>query len=263
MFEIVKYLIEEAGASLEVFRQTMALLRRTPLDVICEQGHTKLLKYMLPLLEKTATEDSETIKLHQSEDQTLLFPSTYTAVQRAAEKGHTSILMYICEYYRARKAPIECDIHYVDDISGENCALLASRSGKAELIRYLHEECRANFSVVNKRGESALQLAAVGSKKNPKGSFLDCFRYLCEVVKVDVNHEHEETLLLLEDPKLISYVEKRLKLSGLSVTKSSLEQKYAPAMPVQSQPSQGQFQESDLSSIAHVARSQDLSELGF
>jgi hypothetical protein len=254
-------LIEEAAASLEAFKQTMALLRRTPLDLICEQGHVLLLKYMLPLLEKTDhPEDSIFFKQTQSQDLTLLQPSSYTAVQRSAEKGHLAILQFLKEYYKARRAPPECDLHYVEEASGENCALLACKTGKLDVIRFLHEECKADFSLINKRRESAIQLAAVGSRKSPKSSFKECFKYLCEVVNVDVSHEHEETLLLLEDPRLIEYVERRLKLSGLRTTKAAVEMK---SLQTQHLVSQGHFQESDLSSIVQVPRSQDVSELDF
>lgn len=250
---------------MKIFQQTIALLRQTPLDLICENGHTQLLKYMLPLLEKEMPEDPETLIRRFSQDLTLMVPSTYTAVQKAAEKGHTEVVMFMEEYFRGRKPRVDCDIHYVDDASGENCALLACKSGKKDLIRFLHEQCKADFSLVNRRRESSLQLTAVGSRKSCKGSdFQACFKYLCEVVKVDISHEPEEILLLLEDRKLIDYVETRLKLNGLNATKALIEQKNTPYQRPPVVSSQAQFRDSDLSSIIHVPLSdEDMSAFGF
>lgn len=47
-------------------------------------------------------------------------------------------------------------MHYIDDYTGENCAMIAARNGNIDMIRYLYEDCKANFHILNKRKENAV-----------------------------------------------------------------------------------------------------------
>jgi hypothetical protein len=67
----------------------------------------------------------------------------------------------------------------------------------------------------------------VWSKKKKQKKFKDCFKYLIEVVGVDYTYEFEETLLVLEDKSIIVYLEEKLKLDGISVSKSRVDDKYS------------------------------------
>ena len=123
--------------------------------------------------------------------------------------------------------PNEFDVHYQDEYSGNNSALVACKTGSLELIKFLHEQCKVDFHIFNKRKESAIQILAVWSKKKKQKKFKECFKYLIETVGVNYTYEFEETLLILDDKSIIMYLEEKLKLDGISVSKSRVDDKYS------------------------------------
>lgn len=280
--EIVTYLIEEAGASLSRVCDSLIVIRKTPLDVLCENGHLHLLTYLLPKLDslkarvhsepdEKADESLFAVTRHTQShtyEQIRLLASTYTAAHRATERGHFAIVKYLYNYYKGNSPPQQCDVHYIDETSGENCALLAAKSGNLQLLNFLHYEAEADFFILSKRRESALQLAVVGSKKTPKISYLAAIKFLCEVVGIDVSYEYEETLLLAEDQAIVAYLERELVKRGVNTNKAVLERKYMTKynVPSESLPPQKpgksilnelrEEMQSDLSSIQCVSRSE-------
>jgi hypothetical protein len=236
--EIARYLIEEAGASLGSVCEVLKTFNKSPLDILCENGHLPLLKYLLPMLdsiqassadEPSAVDESlfavakETKRV--SLTQARLLSCTYTAVQRAADKGHYAVVKYLHSYY-ADSPPLQCDLHHIDETTGENCALLAARSGNFQLLYFLHYEAKADFFVLNKRRESAVQLAIVGSKRWPKVTYLHVIKFLYEVVGIDVAFEYEEALLVAEDPGIVAYIESQLRSRGINVAKAEVDRLY-------------------------------------
>jgi sulfur relay (sulfurtransferase) DsrC/TusE family protein len=235
--DIVRYLIEEAESSLGKVAEELLKVGKTPLDIICESGHVHMLKYLLPKLVtiKSVTSratDSKAkrslLSLEKQPDENVSSLLHYTAVQEASQRGHFSVVKYLYTYYQdlGTPPPQECDLHYIEENSGENCALLAAKSGCLQLLQFLHTEAHADFSLLNKRQESALQLAVVGSKRLPRVRFLPVIKFLCEDVGLNVMYEYEETLLLAEDTSIVGYLERQLASRGISVTKGSLEMKY-------------------------------------
>jgi ankyrin repeat protein len=240
--EFIKYLVEEARSSLAKVCEALATVKKTPLDVICENGQLVVLKYLLPKLDGIKPTSASEPDEHEDEsifaapkqiqarthDQLRLLNNTYTAVQRAAEKGHTEVIKYLFTYYKAAgNPPLQCDINHIDEASGENCALLAAKSGSMELLVFLFYEAKADFFILNKRRESALQLAVLGSKRAPKVSYLPVVKFLCEKVGIDITYEYEETLLLVEDRTIVAYLQQKLDSRGISVSKSQIEAKFS------------------------------------
>jgi hypothetical protein len=240
--EFIKYLVEEARSSLAKVCEALATVKKTPLDVICENGQLMVLKYLLPKLDGIKPTSESEPDENQDEsifaaskqiqvrtpDQLRLLSNTYTAVQRAAEKGHSDIIKYLYTYYKATEnPPLQCDITHIDEASGENCALLAAKSGNLALLEFLFYEAKADFFILNKRRESALQLAVLGSKKAPKVSYLPAVKFLCEEVGIDITYEYEETLLLVEDIKIVVYLQQELDSRGINVTKSQIEARFS------------------------------------
>mmetsp|Transcript_1665 Transcript_1665/g.3576 ORF Transcript_1665/g.3576 Transcript_1665/m.3576 type:complete len:374 (-) Transcript_1665:89-1210(-) len=282
--EIVRYLMEEARASLTKVCEALMIVRKTPLDVVCENGHLQLLTYLLPKLDNikptSASEPDEKADeslfavTRQTQSQTYeqlrLLTSTYTAVQRACEKGHFSVVKYIYQYYNGKCVPpVQCDLNHIDETTGENCALLAAKSGNLQLLNFLYYEVEADFFILSKRRESAIQLAVVGSKKTPKNTYLPAIKFLCEDVGLDVAYEYEETLLLAEDQQIVAYLERELTKRGINTNKILLERKYTtkynsptenviPILPQEKSLLKELREElnSDLSSIQMVSTSQ-------
>lgn len=212
---------------------SLAMTRRKPIDVICEAGDLAMLKYYLPLhLEHTAEINRET-----TEEESSLFTSKRsklkgikfmtpgrTAIQRACELQQIEIVKYLYTYFANKTPPPEFDVHFWDENTGENCALVAVRIGSIELITYLHEECGASFSTLNRLRENAIQVLTIAAKRRPQPKFLHCMKYLVEKVGVDISHNYEEVLLSCNDEEMVLYIESRLNNQGIVVTKSELEE---------------------------------------
>jgi hypothetical protein len=152
--------------------------------------------------------------------------ATYTPVQIACIHGHLSILHYLNDYFSTKMPPPSLDLHFKDELTGENCALLSVRTGNFVMMKHLYESAKADFHIKNNYKEGALQVLAASTKLIYSLQFVECVMYLVEVIRVDLSYMHEETLLLLESNIIIKYLEEKLKGIGILVTKSELEAMY-------------------------------------
>ena len=262
--DIVRFLLESQPTRLEQLYSTFGKIGKTPMDFVCEYGFLDLLQYFLPL---HLAHDHLSTRPEQSAEHSLFDSvsvkaaysySTQKAVHRACEKGRLVVIVYLHEFFEGARPPTELDVHVVDEGSGENCALISARTVNLEMMQYLHEVCRADFRKCNLRGESALQLAVSASKRITDARVTDCIVYLVETVKVSVQYEYEETLLLCERADVEQYLEARLLRAGIARTKQQVEAKFRlararPDLEHQSQTEQllsGLPPDSNVSSIA-------------
>ncbi|CAG9326995.1 unnamed protein product [Blepharisma stoltei] len=201
------------------------------MEIICKHGTIDLLEYYLPIYlknyqAKPAQKAIESLTVDFEKPQLIEFNdgSTYTPLHIACEKGHISIVSYIYNYFKDLKNyPVELDIEYQDEKTGENCALIACRIGHYAMIKFLHETCDANFKALNKKNEGAIQICAAASKKMPLKAYYECITYLVEQVGLDISYKYEETLLLTDSRPISKYIENQLKKVGINVTKEELE----------------------------------------
>lgn len=237
--EIAQYLIEKANCSLTKLYQTFKLVGKTPIDVLCEHGHIDLLHYFLPKHLKRPYEESPLLSYEDSYEQLSIFSdksrkapnrlhhpggTTYTAIQRACQHGQVEIVRYIISFTLEEGTSRELDVHAEDEKTGENCALISCRLGDLQLVRFLHDECRANFKLLNKRGENAIQLAVVGAKKHKLGKHYEVIKFLIERVKVDFLYHCEETLLMCEEKQISQYLQEKMRSVGVVIDKDKLEE---------------------------------------
>lgn len=240
--EAFAVILEQGKAKLSEMSKLYANISKRPIDIICELGHRQLLEYYMPYylgkndeIEESFTDSislsfspSKNTKSHINEKSKTLMPmSAISPLHRAIEKGRLNIVQFIWEYFKNRSPPHELSIHYQDELTGDNCALVSCKTGNLELIRYLHEVCKADFQIFNKRKENAVQILAVWSKKIKQKRFKECFRYVIDTIGVDYTYEFEETLLVLEDRSIVAYLEEKLKKDGISISKSRIDDKYS------------------------------------
>ena len=237
-----KFLIEEGRASIRKLYDTYEQIGRTPMDILCEFGFLDLVQYFLPLhMREKDREDKESMdgsgeelsifseKINKKattmkSEATLRIMSPYQpSIHRACEHDHIEIVKLLHDQFHGVPPPEEFNINAVDDKAGENCALIAARCGHFPMVRYLYEECSADFFRLNRRRENAVQVAVTGSKKKTELSFLNVVKYLVEIVGVDVAYEYEETLLICEDKAIIYYLESQLHKRDILVTKSKVD----------------------------------------
>jgi hypothetical protein len=227
-----RYLMEEAGASLIVTQKQLNYLRKRPLDVLLDACNVQFLDYYLPIhlrqsqasiYSNSQIEELSFLSLAKSKGKPKLLATLPSSIHRVVEKGNLDALKYLLDYFKNSLAPSELDVHCVDDASGENCALLAVRSGNLDMLEFLHEDCKADFLILNKRRESAIQIAAAASKKNPRIPLQEVISFLVEEVGVDLAYNCEETLMLCENAAIVTYLETKLSSLGVNVKKAQIE----------------------------------------
>lgn len=221
------YLIEKMNASTSLMEELLELQGFNGLDIVIEKGCVELLVYYFPLYQFNFPQrfySSEDLETSDSMSNSLTIHKP--PVHIAAERGYLPTLQYLHRNFQGRHTPDKYNIHYIDDYSGENSALIACKKCYLPLVKFLYEECKADFNIKTKRLESALHLAAFGSKNNKIEGF-EVIEYLVEVVKIDIGFQYEEILLILNDFRIVEYVERKLKENGIFCTKEEVEKKYS------------------------------------
>ena len=95
-------------------------------------------------------------------------------------------------------------------------------------MKYLYEVTDADFSVKNRREESAIQLAIIYNKNKTHVKLKSIIKYLVEVVDVDIAYNYEETLLVWDQKDVIEYIETMLSKYGVEqANKNIIEFKHA------------------------------------
>ena len=217
-----KYLHSQGACPLEMERQ-LSIYGLSGLGLLCKAGNLEVLQVYLPIwLGLDFYEVKDFTIDFEAEPFTPKSP-TYTAVQLAVAEGHIHIIDFFQKYFKNTKPPLECDVHYVNETTGDNCALIACMKGNYTAVRYLHEKCEADFHLKNCRNESAIQVAAAASKHSDRGSYFEIIKYLVDTVKVDLLYQYEETLLLTDRMEILNLIERRLEGSGIEITKLEVE----------------------------------------
>ena len=230
--QVFSYLINILRCSLPVMEEIFYNAKYDPMMILCEKGLIEVLKVYLPLYlqslqSKKLTLKDRSITISFSNNPiSIESQSTFTPIQVACVRNHVNIIHYVNEYFMNIAPPSDLDVHYKDEMTGENCALLAVRTGNFVMMKLLYESAKADFHVKNNYKEGALQILAASAKLNYSLQYIECVMYLVEVIKIDITYMHEETLLLLESNILIKYLEEKLKGLGIMVRKSELESIY-------------------------------------
>ncbi|OMJ66076.1 hypothetical protein SteCoe_37209 [Stentor coeruleus] len=220
-------LIENMNASIACMEGMMERQGLNGLDLIIEKGYTDLLKYYLPIYKSTFSQRFSSI---EDSETSCSYPhtrnSSKTPLLLATERGFLETIQVLNTYFKNIYTPEKYNIHHVDEYSGENSALIACKKCHLPIVKYLKNECNADFNLKSKRLESALHLAAFGSNSNKIEGF-EVVKYLIEEVGIDFVYQYEETLLILNDLQILEYFEKKLKDRGICCSKEEVEKKYS------------------------------------
>lgn len=235
-----QYLHKRLGASLEEMKKLLADQGKKPIDVICVHGSLEMLQYYLPFYmdcdrneaRTVLGEDCVSVDFQRSTLVQAKNLNTYSPVHIACENGHVQIVSHLFITFKNSDAiPWMFDVNYQDEVSGENCALIACRKGDYKMVKLLNEVCKANFNVFNQRHENAIQITAASSKRRPAHDFYHLFVYLIEVVKLDFTYNYEEVILLLEDKNILRFYQNKLQKAGINIEKNKIEKKYEIVRP--------------------------------
>lgn len=234
--DMFKFIHKSLNADLTSMESLLDLQGKSGLSIICESNFLELFDYYAPLyfiMQKSQKKGrkrlKETIEFSEKYDKIIEIienpkDCTYTPIQRACFNGHIGMVGAAAELGKKMEVvPMELDVNYIDDQTGDNCALIACKTGNYNMIKFLHSTHSCDFSILNKSQENALQILAASARVRHLSEFLPCFTYLIDKVNVDFTYNYQETLLLLEYEKVIDYFLNKLASIGIKASKAELE----------------------------------------
>ena len=148
---------------------------------------------------------------------------TYTPIQLATYFGNINCIKVIMNFFGNSIIPWWLNVNHHDITTGENCAMLACKTGSFPMIKFLYTSCGADFNTFNILKENTLQIFLCACKQNQTTETLKIIKYLIDVIKIDYIESIEETLLVCESQQAISYLEGKCREKGLDIKKSQLE----------------------------------------
>ena len=209
--ECFNFLYKNMGAHLDKMEELFNQQGYRGIDIICIQGTLPMLKVYLPICLSLKTDEGksstskiqETINFGSCHSINLTEDFSNTPIQYACIYGNLQIIKYIYEYFYNDAPPTLFDINYQDEITGENCPLIACRLGLYKIMRFLYEECNGNFHVKNVNNENAILILAIGSKTSDSYDYYLCMKYLLETIKVDPTYMYEDVVLVIANYELL------------------------------------------------------------
>ena len=227
------HFLHSLGASVLAMEEILDSQGYRGVDLICIQGSLPMLKLYLPIHLSTAFPRTSSLQRRETlcldSDPSMVFSETkaYTPIQYACIHQNLKIIKYLQQYFSGLGANIPAlfDINYQDEVTGENCPLIACRLGVYKLVKFLFEHCNGNFHVRNKCDENALLVLAASSRKTQNLDFFVCLEYLLKVVKVDPRHKYEEVVLLINNYQLLELYCAALEGYGIVPDKEQLERR--------------------------------------
>ena len=231
-----KYIKKTLGVDIEKTEKVLANQGTSLIEILCLRGNTELLEFYLPNyhpVSKDVTNNDQTVSIFLTGNSSRAesidekrSKITLTPIQKACEQGNINIIACVYKYYKAQSSvPNELNLNYLDDINGENCALIACRNGNYSIIRFLNQTCHCNFRIINKLGETAIQILAASNNKKPLKEFHECLVYLVNQAGVDILYNYEETIILIHCERSIVFLEKKLSEKGVQIDKEEIDAK--------------------------------------
>ena len=209
-YNTFRRLQEQKGASCRSMETLFEKQGLVSLEIIIDKGYTNIFKYYLPtflLCFKNRLDYTESFKK--------------PLVHKAIERGSLEIVKYTYEYFYFVNPPPAFDLHYIDPDTGENSALVACRTGNLSIIKYLHEVCGVNFSLINAEGLNSLHIT-ISTKKRGLGS-CEVIKYLIYHCQADVTYDYEKLLLKTNDSDSVKIIEYELSRNGIDVCKENMQ----------------------------------------
>lgn len=221
---VFKILSEEYFVSTCKMELTFSVYGLSAVAVLCIKGFSDFLRYYLkiciadPLRYAIKTDFKIFSALAERN-----INHEYTPVQFACICENINCIQEILSFIHGKIAPWWLDINFQDPITGENCAFLACKFGNFSMIKYLYTKCNADFSILNNRNENVLQVFLISCNYYMIPQVLSIVKYLMEVIKIDVTHAYEETLLLCGTKEVTILIEAKLNSLQIFAKKSDLE----------------------------------------
>ncbi|OMJ91097.1 hypothetical protein SteCoe_6460 [Stentor coeruleus] len=221
-FELFRLLIEN-NCSPALMEEILSRENISVIHTICIEGYVEILKIYFPYylqINRLQSENSYSLVFSQMGN----IPIKGLPIHAAAHAGQVSVIAYFYEYFSELVTiSSDFDVNSKEEVSGENCALIACKEGHYNLVKYLYENTNADFKILNDSKENAIMVAVAGMRRKASYSYIDIVEYLVEKVKLDIKYMFEELLIMAYSPVLIKYIEDRLHGEGIASSKESVE----------------------------------------
>ena len=223
---------QDFGASIEIMETLLISQSIYPLHLISQKGNLELFSYYIEhtnLNFSVPGPDFSGVGGERAFDR-VYNKYSFNCVQLLCEFRYLHMLAYISRHIKSYpKIPYEFDIEIPNETTGETCALIACRHGNYILIKFLNS-IKADFNKKNILGENALQILCSANRKKPLNEFYECFVLLINSAFVDVKYNYEETLLLIDDQRLVKLFEEKLAEVGIFTKKTDVEEGFGSRM---------------------------------
>ena len=227
-----KFIHSKLNAKISVMESLFEKYEFSSLHIICAKGFTDLLRHYLPFYIEENTEYPEVQEIHQSRiscficDESVLnsdVKTKYQPIHLAVIQEQIQLMTFVFKFFETRSfVPKSLDLEYKEELSGENCALLACRYGKYKMIMFLHKTCKISFRVKNHSGMNAVNVLIDGGRGKIDKNYLFCLQYLVEKVGIDFEHRFQFNLINAEDVEMVRYLEGKLRDIGNFITKKEI-----------------------------------------
>ena len=226
--KLIRYLHQHLNASFPILEAELRFQDIQLIQLAIDNFSPEVIKYYIPIY-LSLDESLDAVSLNETLNfASFCLPNIRKKVHPmmyATEMERIDFLEFILKYYQNTKPPECFNIHSIDEETGENCALTACKMGSLKMVEFLHKK-NCDFKVVNKNGENALNLALLCNSPAKSYCNIAVFPYLVEIVGLDIAENYEESLMICRNTVLIQYIEEKLKIRQIYVTKQYVESKY-------------------------------------
>lgn len=210
---LIFQIMHQAGCSLKAADDVLKAQGLSIIKIICMKGFSDILNYYLPFY----IEDGEGAE-------ELIGESDCSAIQLAVLNGNLSIVTIVFNYFKEReRVPRELDIEGFDRSTGENCALIAVKTGNFPMVKLLHQKCAANFSTLNKHGENAVKIAVIHSRIKPEQDYYQIIVFLIDTINISIKENLSELLIISNKEEICQYLKRKAIEQRIPLDQSKLE----------------------------------------
>jgi hypothetical protein len=182
------------------------------LELICLKGNSQVLGYFWPLY-KTHLKHKKFTQINEKSLSSNLkaFPNyNFSPVQLATIFGHIQIITTLHhELSDKDKSLAEIDLNAKETRSGMNCALLAVKSGRLKVVKYLFYNYSCDFHAVDVNENNAIDIAFIENEVRPNGEYKGIVCFLIEAVGVKFELKISYLKTLEKDLELKEYLQKK------------------------------------------------------
>lgn len=229
--ESFKFIYTRMGGLIHSMEEIFNRQGYRSIDLLCMLGHLSVIKFYLPVYisifieapEKISKDPQDSYSFSSSASLSSVPLFRYTPIQHACLSGNLALIKFFVQYFSGKTVPYLFDLDYQNELSGENCALISCKLGNYKLMKFLHEEYKSDFHVLNKCEENALLILSAASNRVDYCEYLMCFRYLLTTIKIDPRYKYEEIVLLLNNHKLLEIFYEALEPYQIFPDKAQIE----------------------------------------